>query len=301
MLRTSVYVALVGAACVVPAKAQSLNYTFKIFEAEKVTTTIIGRNNRGDRLIEREPIRGPYCVLVQGSMPTKIIDPKGTTTCSGLSRSGGVVGFYSNVTGMPPYTGFAYINGIYADVVPPQANPLWGSTVDAISPNGLMAGTYLASDNSYPIFVTYGSTFNTVRIDGVEILFAEGINDQGVLVAQGLFPGMRGDSIITFLIKDGNAIGLSFPGSTVTLGHAINNNEDIVGNYYDQAGVQHGFVYSSKKQAYFGPVDPPNATSVVLYGIDDDGVVTGSASFPESTVSKAIVGFPAGKPNKPGY
>jgi probable HAF family extracellular repeat protein len=278
------------------ACAQSASYDFRVLKSPaRVSETLIARNSAGAKLFERESARGALtCVLVKGGSRLIISDPKGSfTRCTGLGSNGGVVGWYDTGNGLPPYTGFAYLDGAYADVVPGTANPAWGSTVNAVSPNGLMAGMYLAPDGSYPIFVTYGSSYNTVQLGGVQTLIATGVNDSGVLVAQELFATMWGDEISSVLIVDGIASSIVFPGSVTTYANNINNNGDVVGYYADSEEVQHGFIYSSTKNAYFGPIDVPGGADTTLTGITTEDVVTGSAVFPGAMTSQAIIGFPA--------
>ena len=286
------------------ACAQSADYSFSVLRSRaKVSEALVARNAAGASLFQRDfPGGVSNCLLVQGRMRSVVSDPKGTLTrCTGLGDNGGVVGFYSAIGSVPPYSGFAYFNGVYADVVPPGADPIWGSTVNAVSPNGLMAGTYQAADGSYRIFLTYGATYNTIQVGGVEILDATGVNDSGLLVAQELFATMHGDIVSSVLIESGVVSNISFPGSVVTYAYNINDNGDVVGYYYNLDYVSHGFIFSSSKNAYFGPIDVPNATGgTTLTGITSDDVVTGSAIFPGAAVNTAIIGFPAGLRIKDG-
>ena len=278
------------------ASAQSAKYRFTVFKSPAdVSEALIGRNATGAKLFQRQAANNALtCLLERGGSRIVINDPKGAITrCTGLASNGGVVGWYGSATGMPPYTGFAYLNGIYADVVPGTADPIWGSTVNAVSPNGLIAGMYLAPDGNYPIFVTYGQNYNTVELGGIETLIATGIADNGILVAQELFATLWGDEISSVLIVDGVASSIYFPGSITTFANNINQAGDVVGYYTDANYVQHGFIYSSVKGAYFGPIDVPGGAGTTLTGITNDDVVMGNVVFPGAAVSKAIIGFPA--------
>jgi probable HAF family extracellular repeat protein len=290
---------LLSGAAGTAARAQSADYTFHVFKAaRKMSQTLVAKNAAGAKLFQIEPSGGvSSCLLMQGKSRIVIRDPGGALTqCTGLGSNGGVVGWYGAANAMPPYTGFAYLNGAYADVVPGATNPVWGSTVNAVSPNGLMAGMYLASDNSYPIFLTYGSTYTYVEQSGVTILDATGVNDDGVLVAQEVFDTLWGEQVNSVLIVDGAGSPIAFPGAGgATLAHAINDKGDVVGYYYDAQEVPHGFLYSSTKNAYFGPIDVPGAAQTVLVGITKDDQVTGTAVFPGSETSQAVIGYPASR------
>ena len=295
MLRIGIWFAALIAPCLAHAQARSAAYKFTVFKAPPgVSETLVAKNGMNTKLLERQSPSGKSaCLLIQGRTETVISDPNGAfTKCNGLSGNNGVVGFYTGDAISAPYTGFAYINGVYADVVPPGAVADWGSAVNAISSNGLMAGTYLAADLSYPVFLTYGPAYNEVQVDGVNILAATGVNDQGVVVAQEVFATMRGPAISSVLILDGVAFGIIFPGAATTFATGINNKGDVVGYYLDQTSVQHGFIYRSATNKYFGPIDPPGSTSTTLTSIADNGVITGATIPTGATTANAILGIP---------
>ena len=277
------------------ALAQSAVYRFRIYSTSpSISETLVARSASGARLFERQTIKGvSTCILVQGSTHTVISDPKGKfTRCTGLGSNGGVVGYYNNGSALPPYSGFAYYKGTYVDVAPGSASSLWGSTVNAVSPKGLMCGGYQASDGSYPIFVTYGSSYNIVQLGGVLTLICNGINDGGTIVAQELFATMRGTQEYSVMIVNGVASPVAFPGSVATYANNINDKGDVVGYYYNADYLQHGFIYSSSQNAYYGPIDVIGAVGTSLTGITNDDVITGSVLFPGAQVSQAIIGNP---------
>ena len=294
-MRTAIPFALAAHTGGAPALAQSANYSFHVYNTSlNVSEALVAKNASGALLFERQTIRGvSTCILVQGSSHTVISDPKGKLTlCTGLGSNGGVVGYYNNGSALPPYSGFAYYKGTYVDVAPGSASALWGSTVYAVSPQGLMCGGYQASDGSYPIFVTYGSSYNIVQLGGVLTLVCRGINDSGAIVAQELFATMRGDQESSIMIVDGVPSLIAFPGSVATYANNINDKGDVVGYYYNADYVQHGFIYSSSRNAYVGPIDVKGTAGTSLIGITNDDVITGSVLFSGAKVSQAIMGKP---------
>ena len=294
-LRCGRGLAIVVAVWYLPAHAQSTDYKFDVFKSSpEYSDTLVAKNASGAKLFQRQSSNNVLtCLLVEGSRRSIISDPKGELTrCTGLGSNGGVVGWYKKSGELPPYTGFAYLNGQYADVVPDATNPVWGNTINAVSPNGLMAGTYLAQDGSYLIFLTYGSSYNYIQISGVNTLIATGVNDRGILVAQEFFDTLWGEEINSVIIADDVASAISFPGANSTYANNINDRGDVAGYYYDTQNVQHGFIYSSSKNAYFGPIDVVGAAATSLTGITNRDVVTGYALFPGASNSSAVIGFP---------
>jgi uncharacterized membrane protein len=68
---------------------------------------------------------------------------------------------------------------------------------------------------------------------------------------------------------------LAPPGATETFANSLNNTGQIVGNYYDTAGQEQGFLFDIATQAYT-TLDFPNAKSTCVQDINDNGVVVGN-------------------------
>jgi hypothetical protein len=74
---------------------------------------------------------------------------------------------------------------------------------------------------------------------------------------------------------DGTFRFLAFPAGSVPQPAGINDNGDVVGYYYDQDGMQQGFIADQKG---IHTVMVPGATSVSPAGINASGVIVGSYS-----------------------
>ena len=253
-------------------------------------------NSAGAKLFQRNTAGGVQtCLLVQGSTRTFIRDRKGNdTSCMGLGSNGGVVGYSVKGTGeTATYTGFAFLNGEFAEIIPPGTNALYGSLATAVSLKGLIAGMYMTEDYQYASFVTYGSTYNVVPVNiGVGVFQPTGVTDSGVIVGIDCALTLWGEECLSFLVTNGAATSVSFPGSQATFARGINNQGDVVGYYYNADYVQHGFIFSSVKALYYGPIDVPGSTGTALQGITDKNVVTGSTQLTGASVANAIVGTP---------
>jgi probable HAF family extracellular repeat protein len=67
---------------------------------------------------------------------------------------------------------------------------------------------------------------------------------------------------------------VGWPGvNRATFPSGINNSGDVVGSYDDSQGNQHGFLYSG---GVFSTIDPPGATTTLLGGINNNGVIAGT-------------------------
>src|SRR5262249_55413592 len=111
-----------------------------------------------------------------------------------------------------------------------------------------------------------------------------GINDQGHVVGS-LEATSQG-----FLYDGVNFHAIQFPDAVSTEPRGINNNDEIVGRYFDGvhlfgAGV-HGFLFDGVSYTSF---DVPGGFFTDARGINDSGEIVGT--FSHSIVSGDIVGF----------
>lgn len=65
---------------------------------------------------------------------------------------------------------------------------------------------------------------------------------------------------------------ITFPGAALTIANAINNNNVIVGSFFDAASSVHGFIYKNGK---YTQVDFPGSTETEVLGINDKGDIVG--------------------------
>lgn len=70
---------------------------------------------------------------------------------------------------------------------------------------------------------------------------------------------------------------LAYPGAMVTNANGINNNNVIVGSYFDSTSSVHGFIYRNGK---YKKVDVPGSSETELHGVNDKGDIVGVYQTP---------------------
>lgn len=65
---------------------------------------------------------------------------------------------------------------------------------------------------------------------------------------------------------------ITFPGAALTIANSINNNNVIVGSFFDAASSVHGFIYKNGK---YTQIDYPGSTETEALGINDKGDIVG--------------------------
>jgi len=97
-------------------------------------------------------------------------------------------------------------------------------------------------------------------------------------------------------LAQGTYTQFDVPGATFTIGEAIDAAGDIVGDYGDVSGNQHGFLLSG---GTYTTIDPPGSTITALPGINDMGQIVGkgnaSASgflYDVATQTFTAIGYP---------
>ena len=82
---------------------------------------------------------------------------------------------------------------------------------------------------------------------------------------------------------------LDAPNSTFTQALGLNNNGQVVGDYMDQGGNTHGFIWTSK--GGFQTIDDPSGIgTTVVNGINDKGVLVGF--YGSAPINSGFVAFP---------
>jgi hypothetical protein len=123
-------------------------------------------------------------------------------------------------------------------------------------------------------------------VPGALLTLPLGINDQGQVVGGWVGPDatvnpVTGETgpVHGFLWEQGLYTKFDVPGATTTAPYEINNRGQIVGNYADAKGAQHGFVMRGGRVT---TIDHPRAvqardmTGTRVVGIDDRGRLVGS-------------------------
>ena len=65
---------------------------------------------------------------------------------------------------------------------------------------------------------------------------------------------------------------ITFPGATLTIANGINNNNVVVGSFFDASSSVHGFIYRNGK---YTQIDYPGSTETEVLGINDYGDIVG--------------------------
>jgi uncharacterized membrane protein len=140
------------------------------------------------------------------------------------------------------------------DVFPPGPNVETGipsgptTDPEAINNLGDIVGYYSNPATSIVsgAFLYDGITHKiTILNTGNPIAQAFGINDEGEVVGW-----MTSDTTEStgngFLLKGGRVTTITYPGSDYTAANAINDFDQIVGQFYDSNGISHGFLMAPK-------------------------------------------------------
>lgn len=70
---------------------------------------------------------------------------------------------------------------------------------------------------------------------------------------------------------------IAYPGALSTTANGINNNNVIVGSYFDSTSSVHGFLYRDGK---YTRIDVPGSTETEIHGINDEGDIVGVYQTP---------------------
>jgi hypothetical protein len=111
--------------------------------------------------------------------------------------------------------------------------------------------------------------FMTVDPPEATLTFATGIAENGIVgrwdTNDGVTHGYR-------RVGTGDFEPIDVPDARSTVAHGINRALVVVGEYVDQAGLTHGFVF---QDGTFETVDFPDATATVVKGISTGGLMVG--------------------------
>ena len=211
-----------------------------------------------------------------------------TATAHGINDAGVIVG--TTFEDPSPSRGFVLSGGAYTFFTRPGWATTYAR---AISNSGLVTGYSEdgAGASSGYLYNPVTATFTDITVPGSFFTIAQGINNAGQVVGSAVLPGgtqaflrQPDGTIVLFQIAGnptrargitdtglmtgfvtmgavtsgfvGNSLGyqlLDVPGSTFTVGEAINNAGQVSGLYYDAAGATRGFIAT--------PVSLPTGTT----------------------------------------
>jgi uncharacterized membrane protein len=125
-----------------------------------------------------------------------------------------------------------------------------------------------------------------IDVPGALMTLPLGINDRGQVVGSWAGPDATVNPVTGetgpahgFLWEKGRYTKFDVPGATTTAGYEINNRGQIVGNYGDANGAQHGYVLRKGTVTTIDhprAAQAPNLTGTRVVGIDDRGRLVGS-------------------------
>jgi uncharacterized membrane protein len=148
---------------------------------------------------------------------------------------------------------------------------------------GQVVGAYKSADGNRHGYLLSGGQYTSIDLPGAVFTSAQGISGRGDIVgfysADGkLFHGFFRKVLRRESIEDESSsaasefISLDFPGATFTRASGINRLGDIVGDYTDAAGMEHGYLF---RRGEFISIDFPNAIFTRAYGINARGEIVG--------------------------
>jgi probable HAF family extracellular repeat protein len=170
-----------------------------------------------------------------------------------------------------PNAAFLFSNGSFSDITP----NIPGQTVFYRYPNGLnnagvIVGNYTLGERDVErAFIGSGGNYTTLDVPGSVpgSTAAWAINNAGqILVSSPLGYGLYQPNSGTYLGLNLQALGTTFE----TFG--INNADQIVGEYVDAKGIEHGFVLSD---GVLTNLDVPGSQGTYAKGINDLGDIVG--------------------------
>jgi hypothetical protein len=142
-----------------------------------------------------------------------------------------------------------------------------------ISGNGIITGYYYPGSGATG-FILNGTNFQSFTVPNMTYTYPIGVNNSGQVTVQ-TYDAQS--NLYAYLVTGagGNPIQLTISGATEVIAQRINNLGQMVGTYYDSAGVAHGFAYDSNLAAYY-MIDDPGMATTALEDINDKQTLSGN-------------------------
>ena len=239
------------------------------------------------------------------ALPTTIDVPGAAgTRAYGINNAGEIVGYYyGSSPGNIQYHGFHLANGRFTTIDVPGS---YGTEAYGINAAGQIVGVYWDAKGAAVGrhgFLFSGGRFTTIDVDGAVNTIAYGISDEGQIVgvytvkSPPAIPGWAetfGDMEYQydyghgFVYNAGRFTTVDAPGARrgqQTKVRGINSAGQIVGDYVERAGHNHGFVLTMARHGFalttgnFINVDVPDARSTSATGINAAGQIVGNFAY----------------------
>lgn len=278
------------------AAAPPLKFTYKNVVATKTATETdsYGINDAGVIAGDYVDSAGVQHGMILNGTKLTTIDNKSCTTTPGstsisfygVNSAGTAAGWCLNTKGVE--VGFTWAKGKFHNI------SIKGATLvnaNGINDSGAVSGTYVDSAGAQHGFLLSGGKLTALNAPGgVTATYGWGINNKGAVTVYGV--GSSGGYVSYVTTNKGKTYkqyAAPKQGADGTVIHAIANNGDIDGTYYDSAGDVHGWLYHAG--SYYTLNDPTGCKCDTR----DDGLnsklqVVGRYS---TTLGGASIGFEA--------
>ena len=198
------------------------------------------------------------------------ISPSGATStyASALNKTSIVVGSFTVPSGATE--GFSLKKGVYTTLVVPGSNNF--TRANGINDAGEIAGDfYTSSDNAYHGFLYKKGKFTQYDVQlGTVSTSIFSINNDANFAGS---IGSNGNPNQAFINIGGNVTEFYGSGTMSSFAYAINNSNDVVGDYYDSSNDPHCFYRSASGTVSL--INFPNSYLTACYGLNDAGVIAG--------------------------
>ena len=211
--------------------------------------------------------------ILNGKKVTTLTHPASSNTGAYHIAANGkvrVVGaYYPNSGGV---MGFLYEGGKYTDIPGPKGSI--GSVAQGINDNGDIVGQFADTKGTHGFLLSKGK-YTTLDVPGnFGGTVATGINDKGFVV---VYWGDTKFSIESSIYnpKTKKFKKINVPGASLTAAWDINNAGDVVYEWIDSAGAEHGALLHG---GHYYKFDYPKSAGTQAVGINDKGMIVGGYS-----------------------
>jgi probable HAF family extracellular repeat protein len=217
--------------------------------------------------------------LLIGGVFTTIDYPNALSTVArGINNHGDIVGWHVDAKGLPGggMRGFLLQHGVFTDVIDPKH---LNSMPMRITDDGPIVGCVHDADT---MGTMHGFVFSNGKFSELSTpaSMSNGVTPDGSMTAGFYFPDTTNDNFDRgYIAGGGNLAPFDYPFSTFTDVWDINASAEVVGDYGDAAGNEHGFLLTpSLVDPTFG-ITPPAGISLSYNFVSID--------YPAATLTQA--------------
>lgn len=214
-----------------------------------------------------------------------------STNLTGINDASQIVGDWS--TGdQDPGGVFIYQNGQFT-VFPNDPNAafcgagFFCTTPEGIDDDGQVVGFYYDGKTNHGFLYNNGN-FTTIDDLGAFSDYLISINGDTHVAGSWLGDGSAYNGFY-YEPENNTFVEIAYPGASQTLVNAINDNNQLVGEYYDSNDKIHGFLYS---KGTYTTIDFNGAAETELNGINDKGQIVGRYSMTTLPFTNTFIATP---------